>query len=200
GQKISSSLFLDGVTGDIVCVEDENGVTVDYTYDSLGRETGSVREASQDGEISETTIYSPAVNEKTITSSTNKFSEIYTYDGLGNIVKEEISFMVGDGKKLLIRREMAATQYNNLGQQIKNTLYDYLLEERSGAILKKYVKEVSCEWNIYDEIVKEIHADNSVDRYQYDMAVTDAFRRTLAVDHDPGSVRKTSFYDKYGLL
>lgn len=200
GKKISSSLFLDGATGDVVCVEDENDITTDYEYDSLGRETSSVREASQGGEISETTTYSPAINEKTITSSTNKFSEIYTYDGLGNIVKEEIAFMVGGEKKILIRREMAASKYNNLGQQIKKTLYDYLLEEHSGAILKKYAKEENSKWNIYDEIVKEIHADNSVDRYRYDMDVTDVFRSTLAIDHEPGSVRKTFFHDKYGLL
>ena len=200
GNKISSTIFQDCVTGDIVCMEDENDVSNDYSYDSLGRETGTVREAPTGEIIEEKVTYYPSVSEIVTKKSTDKFSMARKYDGLGNIVKEELLVAASDPKKPPVRYVMMSSSYNNLDQLVKSETYDYLLEDSSGATLKKYVKETACEWNIYDEITKEVHADKSLDRYRYDESVSKVFTHTVTVDHEPGSVRKTLCYDRHGLL
>lgn len=161
GTFITDSTVQSVATGAIVSSTDENNSVTTFSYDGLGLLT-STSCTDRDGNTSMITFFRDRLNNRIITKKkSNEFSDAQVFDGLGNLVNEQI-ITQDNITKSPIEFKMSALKYNTLNQLVSKTIYDYAPNNNLISI-----ETTALTWNIFDEIIVEKNPDKSSNRYEY---------------------------------
>jgi len=175
-------------TGLVQSVVNENGVITKYGYDEIGRTIRTVYAPGRPYGYTVDVTYQWQSGKQVTRSTTDAFSETLVRDGAGHVVKKEVN-IIRDGKALDYL--MAGFIYNEIGQLIQETQYDYAGEQ-------VFSKTTLSDYNVYDELVSMKKPGCSSDDYQFFQMEDGTF--SIEQVHQPGDVKTLTCFDAHGEL
>lgn len=181
-------------TDDVISRTDRNGVKTSYTYDYLGRVTGTIHAEGTDYAVKEIIAFDDMSSQKTVSSNIETLRRRTTFDREGHVVREEI-ILPGQAGAHDIICVTAGFEYNASGQLIRKTEYDY---EADGKLFS--TQETFFSWNQFDELLMQKNWDKSQEKYQYDAYNYSHFRKNIVINREPGNSQEQLFYDKNNRL